>query len=91
MKRSMSYDEKAERQSARWHGQRCKVALEHLVFHQTEATMWRNVDGTSGTLTKLWQERADRNAEDVGTHARRAAHHALAALALAAGEAVAHG
>ena len=83
VKRPLSMDEKLERQSARWHGQRCKVALDHLVFHQTEADLWKRVDGTSGRLTRIWQERADHNAEDVGSYARQAAHHALLALAAA--------
>jgi len=72
----MSYEEKCERQEARYYGKRCAAALTNFLFHQREANTWRQVDGADGHLTTMWQERADREAKDAIEYATRAMHHA---------------
>jgi hypothetical protein len=72
----MTPDEQQERREARYHGARCTAALRHFSFHQGEANQWRALDGHSGHLTVLWQERADRHATDAYEQAVKAAHHA---------------
>jgi hypothetical protein len=81
VKRHMTYGEKEARSQARYYGKRCRLAIEHCTFHAKEAASWRAVDGTDGTLTRMWQERADQQAKDAVTYARYAAHHGLLALA----------
>jgi hypothetical protein len=73
----MTYEQKETRKQARYYGQRCADALKFFAFHQHEANEWRRVDGMSGTLTTIWQERADQNAHDAIEYARLAARHAM--------------